>query len=45
LSRRGREFDLTLQEAALQLGLMDEKIVDRAVNPTRMVGPNVASAT
>jgi hypothetical protein len=28
----------------LQLGLVDEKTFDRAVNPTKMVRPNVTSA-
>jgi fumarate hydratase, class II len=36
--------DLPLKETALQLGLVDEKTFDRAVNPTKMVRPNVTSA-
>lgn len=37
--------DLTLKAAALQLGFVTEEEFDRIVDPTKMVGPYVASAT
>ena len=38
------DHDLTLKEAALRLGVVDEATFDRVVNPARMVQPNVATA-
>lgn len=35
----------TLRERALLLGFVDEKTLDRVVDPGEMVRPNVASAT
>jgi fumarate hydratase class II len=37
------EKDLTLKEAALQLGHVDEATFDRVVDPAKMVGPYVAN--
>jgi fumarate hydratase class II len=37
------EHDLTLKEAALQLGDVDEATFDRVVDPTKMVKPYVAN--
>jgi hypothetical protein len=37
--------DLTLKQAALQLGFVDEATFDQVVDPTKMVRPHVASAT
>jgi fumarate hydratase, class II len=37
------EHDLTLKEAALQLGHIDEATFDRVVDPTKMVRPYVAN--
>ncbi len=37
--------DLTLKQAALQLGYVDEQTFDRVVDPTKMVRPYVAGAT
>jgi fumarate hydratase, class II len=36
--------DLTLKQAALQLGFVDEKTFDRIVDPAKMVKPYVAAA-
>ncbi|WAS05726.1 class II fumarate hydratase [Gloeomargaritales cyanobacterium VI4D9] len=36
------EHDLTLKEAALQLGFVTEEVFDRVVNPGKMVQPYVA---
>ena len=36
------EHDLTLKEAALRLGHVDEATFDRVVDPTKMVRPYVA---
>jgi hypothetical protein len=51
-SRQDRRLHPTLADAgdrtgagALQLDLVDEKTLERAVNPTKMVRPYVASAT
>ena len=38
------DHDLTLKQAALQLGFVDEKTFDRIVNPAKMVTPYIASA-
>jgi hypothetical protein len=37
------EHDLTLKEAALRLGHVDESTFDRVVDPTKMVKPYVAT--
>jgi fumarate hydratase class II len=37
------EHDLTLKEAALQLGHVDEATFDRVVDPAKMVKPYVAN--
>jgi fumarate hydratase class II len=39
------DHDLTLKEAALHLGYVDEQTFDRVVDPGKMVKPYVASAT
>src|SRR6201987_2700700 len=39
------EHDLTLKEAALQLGHVDEATFDRVVDPAKMVKPYVADKT
>ena len=39
------EHDLTLKEAALQLGHVDEATFDRVVDPAKMVKPYVAKET
>jgi fumarate hydratase class II len=39
------EHDLTLKQAALQLGLVDEQTFDRVVDPAKMVKPGVAVAS
>jgi fumarate hydratase class II len=38
------DHDLTLKEAALQLGYVDEATFDRVVDPAKMIKPYVASA-
>ena len=37
--------DLSLRDAALELGVVDEQTFDRVVDPTKMVKPYVAAAT
>ena len=37
------DHDLTLKEAALQLGFVDEQTFDRVVDPAKMVRPYVAA--
>jgi fumarate hydratase class II len=37
--------DLTLEEAALQLGFVEEQTFDRIVEPAKMVRPYVAAVT
>jgi fumarate hydratase, class II len=39
------DHDLTLKEAALKLGYVDEQTFDRVVDPRKMVKPYVAGAT
>ena len=39
------EHDLTLKEAALQLGHVDEATFERVVDPAKMVNPYVADET
>ncbi|HET8996036.1 MAG TPA: class II fumarate hydratase, partial [Acetobacteraceae bacterium] len=44
IAHHAAEHDLTLKQAALQLGLVDEQTFDRVVDPARMVTPYVAGA-
>src|SRR5262249_44049874 len=44
IAHRAMEHDLTLREAALQLGYVDKATFDRVVDPTKMVRPYVADA-
>ena len=44
IAHHAAENDLTLRDAALQLGFVTEEEFDRAVDPARMVGPYVAPA-
>jgi fumarate hydratase, class II len=44
IAHHAMEHDLTLKEAALQLGYVDEATFDRAVDPAKMVRPSVATA-
>jgi hypothetical protein len=44
-ARDARSCKPTLRETALPLGFVDEKTLDRVVDPGEMVRPNVASAT
>ena len=39
------ERDLTLKEAALELGFVDKRTFDRVVDPAKMVKPYVAAAS
>ena len=39
------DHDLTLKEAALQLGVVTEELFDRVVDPAKMVNPYVAAKT
>ena len=39
------DHDLTLKQAALQLGFVSEAEFDRIVDPTKMVRPYVASGS
>jgi len=45
IAHHAMEHDLSLKEAALQLGLVDEETFDRVVDPVKMVKPQVAQAT
>jgi fumarate hydratase class II len=45
IAHHAMEHDLTLKEAALQLGYVDEATFDRVVDPAKMVRPYVAAAT
>jgi fumarate hydratase class II len=44
IAHHAMEHDLTLKEAALQLGYVDEATFNRAVDPAKMVRPSVATA-
>jgi len=44
IAHHAAENDLTLRDAALQLGFVTEEEFDRAVDPARMVGPYVTPA-
>jgi fumarate hydratase class II len=41
LAHYASDHDLTLKEAALQLGYVTEEEFDRVVNPAKMLGPNL----
>jgi len=43
IAHHALEQDLTLKEAALQLGFVDEQTFDRVVDPVKMVEPYVAT--
>src|SRR5580692_5165856 len=43
IAHHALEHDLTLKQAALQLGFVDEATFDRVVDPTKMVKPYVAN--
>jgi fumarate hydratase, class II len=43
IAHHAMEHDLTLKEAALQLGFIDEATFDRVVDPAKMVRPYVAT--
>jgi fumarate hydratase, class II len=45
IAHHALKHDLTLKEAALQLGFISEAEFDRIVDPAKMVGPYVAKAT
>ena len=45
IAHHAMEHDLTLKQAALQLGYVDKATFDRVVDPTKMVKPYVAGAT
>ena len=44
IAHHALEHDLTLKQAALQLGFVDEATFDRVVDPAKMVKPYVAAA-
>jgi fumarate hydratase class II len=44
IAHHAMDHDLTLKQAALQLGLVDEQTFDRVVDPAKMVKPGVAAA-
>ena len=44
IAHHAMDYDLTLRQAALQLGFVDEATFDRVVNPAKMVKPYVAAA-
>jgi fumarate hydratase class II len=44
IAHHALEHDLTLKQAALQLGYVDEPTFDQVVDPTKMVKPHVADA-
>jgi fumarate hydratase class II len=43
IAHHASERDLTLKEAALELGFVDEATFDRVVDPAKMVKPYVAA--
>jgi len=45
IAHHAMDHDLTLKQAALQLGYVDEQTFDRVVDPRKMVKPYVADAT
>jgi len=44
IAHHAMDHDLTLKQAALQLGFISESEFDRIVDPTKMVNPGVATA-
>ena len=44
IAHHALDHDLTLKQAALQLGFVDETTFDRVVDPAKMVKPYVATA-
>ncbi|EJL50015.1 fumarate hydratase, class II [Rhizobium sp. CF122] len=44
IAHHAADHDLTLKQAALELGFVDEQTFDRVVDPAKMVTPYVASA-
>jgi fumarate hydratase, class II len=44
IAHHALDHDLTLKQAALQLGFVSEEEFDRVVDPTKMVHPYVAKA-
>ena len=44
IAHHAMDHDLTLRQAALQLGFVDEATFDRVVDPAKMVKPYVAAA-
>jgi fumarate hydratase, class II len=44
IAHHAAEHDLTLKQAALELGLVDEATFDRVVDPVKMVTPHVAGS-
>ena len=44
IAHHAMDHDLTLKEAALELGFVDERTFDRVVDPAKMVKPYVAGA-
>jgi fumarate hydratase class II len=45
IAHHAMDHDLTLKQAALQLGLVDETTFDQVVDPAKMVKPYVANTT
>ena len=45
IAHHAMDHDLALKEAALQLGLVDERTFERVVDPAKMVNPYVAEPT
>ncbi len=45
IAHHAMDHDLTLKEAALQLGYVDDETFDRVVDPRKMVKPYVAAAS
>jgi fumarate hydratase class II len=45
IAHHATNHDLTLEQAALQLGFVDEQTFDRIVEPAKMVRPYVAAMT
>jgi len=45
IAHHAMDHDLTLKQAALELGFVDEATFDRVVDPTKMVKPYVAGRT
>jgi fumarate hydratase class II len=43
IAHHAMDHDLTLREAALELGFVDAEAFDRVVDPTKMMRPYVAN--